>query len=206
MNNHDARIVRPKKASAVAITIALVLIASAALLIGQVSPPQTDPNSEVFTPAHTSISEAARHFFGLRPEPVQPIQFAHSVHVNEVQLLCVDCHITVERGPRASIPDIRTCWGCHQFEAESHPETTKIKGFHDRGQDIPWQRVYGWNEEAHVRFSHAPHIREEIDCATCHGNVSEMMVAERVIDHTMGFCVDCHKQRQASIDCLTCHY
>ena len=206
MNNHDARIVRPKKASAVAVTIALVLIASAALLIGQVSPPQTDPNFEVFTPAHASISDAARHFFGIRPEPVQPIQFAHSVHVNDVQLLCVDCHITVERGPRASIPDIRTCWGCHEAAVESHPEIAKIKSFHDRGQDIPWQRVYGWNEEAHVRFNHAPHVREEIDCATCHGNVSEMMVAERVVDHTMGFCVDCHKQRQASIDCLTCHY
>jgi hypothetical protein len=26
------------------------------------------------------------------------------------------------------------------------------------------------------------------------------------VDHTMGFCVACHKERQVSNDCLTCHY
>jgi hypothetical protein len=33
-----------------------------------------------------------------------------------------------------------------------------------------------------------------------------MGVAERVVEHNMGFCVDCHTKRKASIDCLTCHY
>jgi hypothetical protein len=33
-----------------------------------------------------------------------------------------------------------------------------------------------------------------------------MTVAERVVDHTMGFCVNCHEQRGASNDCLICHY
>jgi hypothetical protein len=27
-----------------------------------------------------------------------------------------------------------------------------------------------------------------------------------VVDHTMGFCVNCHNQSGASNDCLTCHY
>jgi len=26
------------------------------------------------------------------------------------------------------------------------------------------------------------------------------------VDMDMNFCVSCHKQRQASNDCLTCHY
>ena len=43
-------------------------------------------------------------------------------------------------------------------------------------------------------------------CAMCHGDLTQMTVAERVVDHTMGFCIDCHKQRGASNDCLTCHY
>jgi len=26
------------------------------------------------------------------------------------------------------------------------------------------------------------------------------------VDHTMGFCVNCHKEKQAPLDCLTCHF
>jgi hypothetical protein len=163
-------------------------------------------SASIYSPAHTSVAEAVRHFVGYHPEPQQPIAFVHRVHVEIAELNCVDCHITVARGPRASIPDIRTCWTCHENILTDHPEIMKIKAYHDRGHDIPWQRVWGWPEEAHVRFNHAPHIRAEIDCASCHGNVAQMTVAERVMDHTMGFCVDCHKQRNAPNDCVTCHY
>ena len=55
-------------------------------------------------------------------------------------------------------------------------------------------------------FNHAPHIRANVDCATCHGNMAEQTVAERNVDHTMGFCVNCHNERKASNDCLTCHF
>jgi hypothetical protein len=33
-----------------------------------------------------------------------------------------------------------------------------------------------------------------------------MTVATRVMEHTMGFCLDCHKERNVSNDCVTCHY
>ena len=143
---------------------------------------------------------------GTGPKPIQPIAFVHKVHVNEVQMECVDCHITVARGPIASIPDIRTCWSCHETTLAEHPEIRKMKDYYDKGQDIPWQRVWGWVEESHVRFNHAPHIREGIDCTNCHGDVSEMTVATRVVDHTMEFCVSCHRERNAPDDCVTCHY
>jgi hypothetical protein len=32
-----------------------------------------------------------------------------------------------------------------------------------------------------------------------------MEQAVQARDINMGFCMDCHRQRQASIDCLTCH-
>jgi hypothetical protein len=161
--------------------------------------------SEVFTSAHPTVGHAIRHFFGLRPEAIQPIAFSHQTHVETVQLECLACHISAERGPKAGIPDIRTCWGCHAGMATDHPEIKKIAAYQGRGEDIPWQRVYGWNDEAHVRFNHAPHIRAEVECAMCHGNVAAMTVADRVVDHTMGFCIDCHKQRKVSNDCQTCH-
>ena len=161
---------------------------------------------EVFSTAHVSVGEAAQHFFGIRPDPIQPIAFVHKAHAEAAELQCTDCHLTVGRGPRAGIPDIRTCWSCHQQVLPDHPEIRKIRAYRDRGEDIPWQRVYGWTDEAHVRFNHAPHIRAQVECSTCHGDVARMAVAERVVTHTMGFCVSCHDQRKVSNDCQTCHY
>ncbi|HET9218785.1 MAG TPA: cytochrome c3 family protein [Terriglobia bacterium] len=170
---------------------------------GQATRPDTNA---IFSPAHGSISEAISHFFGYRPEPVQPIAFPHNVHVQDVELACMDCHISAARGPQASIPDIRTCWNCHATTATDRAEIQKMKGYFDKGQDIPWQRVWGWVEESHVRFNHAPHILAKVDCATCHGDVAQMTVATREIQHTMEFCVTCHKEKGASNDCVTCHY
>jgi hypothetical protein len=33
-----------------------------------------------------------------------------------------------------------------------------------------------------------------------------MEAAVQVSDLNMGWCVTCHRERQASIDCLICHY
>jgi hypothetical protein len=167
--------------------------------------PQENKSSDVFTTAHTSVGQATLHFFGFRPKATQPIAFVHKVHIETAELECKDCHISVERGAIAGIPDVRTCWGCHEKTAADRPEIKKIRAYHDRGEDIPWQRVYGWNDEAHVRFNHAPHIRADVKCESCHGNVAAMSVAERAVDHTMGFCVNCHIQRKVSVDCQTCH-
>jgi hypothetical protein len=164
-----------------------------------------DSSSEVFTPAHDSVGQATLHFFGFRPEPTQPIAFVHKVHIETAEMACSDCHISVARGAIAGIPDVRTCWGCHEKTATDRPEIKKIRAYHDRKEDIPWKRVYGWNDEAHVRFNHAPHIRADVKCESCHGNVAEMSVAKRVVDHTMEFCVTCHNQRKVSNDCQTCH-
>jgi len=171
-----------------------------------VSGPAAHQPSDTFTPAHATVGQAVRHFFGVRSEATQPIAFPHKTHVEAVQLQCLDCHISVTRGPKAGIPDIRTCWNCHVNTLTDHVEIKKLLAYHARGEDIPWQRVYGWSDEAHVRFNHAPHIRANVDCSACHGNVAEMAVAKRVVNHTMGFCINCHQQRKVSNDCSTCHF
>ena len=163
-------------------------------------------SSGVFTPAHASVAVAVRHFFGLRPEPNQPIAYDHSAHVGKAQMECLDCHTGAIAGPKAIIPDIRWCMTCHKTVATDKPAVQQIAAYFNRGEDIPWQRVYGWNDEAHVRFNHAPHIAASVPCAKCHGDVGAMKVAKRVVDHTMGFCVSCHKEKKASIDCVTCHF
>jgi Cytochrome c7 and related cytochrome c len=49
-------------------------------------------------------------------------------------------------------------------------------------------------------------LRAKVDCAACHGPIDKQTVAQRNVDLTMGVCVTCHTERQASNDCLTCHY
>jgi predicted CXXCH cytochrome family protein len=56
-----------------------------------------------------------------------------------------------------------------------------------------------------VFFQHWPHIRAEIQCQTCHGPVETMDRMQQVKVLTMKFCVSCHRQKQASIDCAVCH-
>jgi len=160
----------------------------------------------VFTTAHSSLGVALRHYFYRLPEPVQPIEFPHDIHVGK-QIACTEyCHESVMTGPRAGLPSVRTCMICHTAIATDRPLIQQITRMQEQGLDLAWQRVFDYPEEAHVRFNHAPHIRAEVDCATCHGNIGAQTVAERNVDVTMGFCVNCHNERKAPVGCLTCHY
>jgi hypothetical protein len=159
----------------------------------------------VFTSANSSDFGAVREFFGIRPKPVQPIQFTHKVHIAN-GLPCVMCHVGVDQGPDAAIPSVSFCMGCHAAIATDKPEIKKLAAYQARGEEVPWQRVYGFESDAHVKFNHAPHIAAGVDCATCHGDLSKQTVAERSVNHTMGFCITCHQQKKVSIDCVTCHF
>ena len=183
-----------------------LLLDYTAPLRAQSPAPALPQSPQIFTPAHSSLSEAVRHFFFIRREPVQPIAYQHKPHIEIAKLECDFCHVGVAKGPVASIPGVKDCMVCHQAIATDKPEIQKVAAYEQRGEEIPWQRVYGWTDEAHVRFNHAPHIRAEVPCAMCHGDVPQMTVARRVVDHTMGFCVQCHQERKVSNDCLTCHY
>jgi hypothetical protein len=171
----------------------------------QSPPPAAVEDTGVYTTAHSSTYDAVREFFGIRPTPVQPIQFTHKVHLAN-QLQCVYCHTGVDQGPDATIPGTNFCMTCHIAIATDKPEIKKLAAFQARGEDVPWQRVYGFEPSAHVKFNHAPHIRAGVDCATCHGDMTKQTVAVRAVNQTMGFCITCHEQKKVPIDCITCHF
>jgi hypothetical protein len=181
--------------------LALVSTVTAAACGAQPAP----DHAAVFTPAHRTFSAATREFFAVRRTAQQPIPFPHKTHIDK-KAECVDCHESVEKGPVAGIPSVKTCMICHSQIATDKPLIKQVTDYSDKGVEIPWQRVYGFAQSAHVRFNHAPHIRAEVACATCHGEVAKQTVAERSVNHSMGFCVDCHREKKASNDCLTCHY
>ena len=183
------------------LSLALIVCAVGVSTCG--APPRA--GDDVFTPAHRTVAAAARDYFNLKPSAHQPLPFPHKTHI-EKQALCTDCHETVEKGPIAGIPSVKTCMICHSQIATDRPLIKQVTAYSEKGVEIPWQRVYGFTQEAHVKFNHAPHIRAKVDCAQCHGDLSKQTVAERSVDHNMGFCVNCHRQKNAPNDCLTCHF
>ncbi len=159
-----------------------------------------------FTTARPTFGAAVNEFFDRRPEPVQPIEFPHNIHAGK-QIACTEyCHETVTMGPVAGLPSVRTCMICHNTIATDRPRIQRITAMREQGRDLVWQRVYGYTAQAHVRFNHAPHINAEVGCATCHGDIGAGTVATVNVDLNMGFCVNCHNEKKAPTDCLTCHF
>ena len=173
--------------------------------------PSTTPvlpgqSTAVFTTARPTFAKAVDDFLYRRPDPVQPIEFPHVVHVGK-QIACTEyCHESVTTGPVAGLPSVRTCMICHNAIATDRPRIKQITAMREKGIDLAWQRVYGYPQTAHVKFNHAPHIRAKLDCSTCHGNIGQQTVAQRNVDVNMGFCVTCHRENKAPTDCLTCHF
>jgi cytochrome c7-like protein len=187
-------------------------LASAGCRLFETKPPVTSApllpgqSADVFTTERPTMARVVNDFFGTPPTAQQPIEFPHNAHVGK-KIACTDyCHEGVTMGPVAGLPSVRTCMICHDAIAVDRPRIKQIAAMRAQGHDLAWQRVYGYPPTAHVRFNHAPHIRAQVECATCHGNIAEQTVAQRNVDLNMGFCVTCHSARNVSIDCLTCHY
>ena len=136
----------------------------------------------------------------------QPIGFSHTAHIEKASMQCTDCHSGAKSRDAADIPSIRKCMLCHQFIGQDLPEVVRLAEYWDKQREVPWVRVYGFAKDAAVQFRHAPHARAEIACSQCHGDVASMTVAKKAVHHTMGTCVQCHRENNASDDCLTCHY
>jgi hypothetical protein len=134
----------------------------------------------------------------------QPIAFSHARHVAQAGIDCQFCHTYARRGPVAGIPSVERCVGCHRSILTERPEILKVLDYWEQEVPIPWIRVHDLPD--YVRFSHKAHVRSGIDCAACHGDVAGMDIAVQVESLSMGWCVDCHTAREASRDCLVCHY
>ena len=142
---------------------------------------------------------------GYRPE--QPIAFSHVTHVQKNQMECQFCHWNVAKSSYAAVPEVETCVGCHKLVKGSTPEQQaeikKISDYYDKVQPIPWVKVHVVPD--YLKFNHKRHVKAGVACQECHGQIPEMPVVERVTSMKMGWCIDCHRQRGASIDCLVCH-
>jgi hypothetical protein len=136
-------------------------------------------------------------------KPVQPIAFSHQIHIQKVGLECTHCHIYADKSPKAGIPAVKICMDCHETVAVDKPGIKKLKGYWDRKEPIPWMKVH--RQPWHIYFTHKRHIKAKIECTTCHGEVKAMTTVRKVRTLEMGWCVNCHRAKNAPTDCLTCH-
>ena len=145
--------------------------------------------------------------------------FSHRVHAREQRIGCSACHAYADRSPVAGIPSVERCRGCHKF-VKGNPEdpriTEELKPLlallrQDPPATIPWVRVHRLPD--HVRFTHERHVLGGVPCADCHGEVEAMDEARQVASLEMGWCLDCHRRKEAEgvaprarlTDCVTCH-
>ena len=144
----------------------------------------------------------------------QPIDFQHTLHAGTREIDCNYCHRGAEKGNHAGVPSVTECWQCHQGLVKNgsdgnpviqHPEVQKlIKDYVEENRDIEWFKNYDLPE--HVKFAHRSHINAGLTCADCHGDVARMKEVKLNQKVTMGWCVGCHRQKNAPTDCTTCHY
>lgn len=134
---------------------------------------------------------------------VQPIPFSHPLHAGGLALDCSHCHQWTTQSRHAGLPEVAICMGCHAEVATESPHIMELARLYEQGGEVAWVRVYenAW----HVYFSHKRHVLAGVDCAVCHGDVTVQERIRQVTSLKMGWCVNCHNDNQASVDCATCH-
>jgi hypothetical protein len=140
----------------------------------------------------------------------QPIAFPHDLHAGPTsQIPCMYCHSSADRSVDAGIPAVQVCAGCHApvgapiFRGD-RPEIQKLAAYWREQRPIPWVRIYDLPDHAH--FPHMRHVNAGVTCQECHGAVETMPVVTKEASLQMGWCVECHRQREVRTDCFVCHY
>lgn len=147
---------------------------------------------------------------GYKPE--QPIKFSHKIHAGDNEIACQYCHNSVEKSRHAGIPTVNVCMNCHKGistgAVTGEKEIAKIyeaagfnakKGIYDGPENpIKWIKVH--NLPDHVYFNHSQHVVVgKQECATCHGDLKKMTVAEQKAPLTMKWCVECHRKTEVAM-------
>jgi len=158
-------------------------------------------------------------------EPVQPIYYSHKVHAGVNQINCLYCHGGAWDSRHASIPSVNICMNCHKAintyekgpklhdeEGNEISGTAEIEKLYQyagfkpgqewdpaKAKPIEWIRVHSLPD--HVYFNHSQHVRVgNVQCQTCHGEITSMDVAKQFAELSMGWCINCHRTSKVNFD------
>ncbi len=154
-------------------------------------------------------------------QPEQPIYYSHKVHAGINQISCLYCHGSAMDSKHAAIPSVNVCMNCHKTindytkgpklyredgtEVDGTAEIQKLykyAGFDpknanawdpSKAKPIAWTKIH--NLPDHVYFNHSQHVKAgNVQCQTCHGEITEMDEVYQFSELSMGWCINCHRQ------------
>jgi cytochrome c551/c552 len=160
-------------------------------------------------------------------QPAQPIYYSHKVHAGINQISCLYCHGNAWESKHAAIPSVNVCMNCHKSinEYVKGPElfnedgkkidgTAEIKKLYEyagfdplkpnawdpsKAKSIEWVKIH--NLPDHVYFNHSQHIRAgNVQCQTCHGEITAMDEVKQFSELSMGWCINCHRQSKVNFN------
>ena len=158
-------------------------------------------------------------------EPLQPIYYSHKVHAGVNQVNCLYCHSGAWDSKHATIPSVNVCMNCHKgistyekgpklYDADGNEVngTAEIQKLYQyagftpgqewdpaKAKPIEWVKVH--NLPDHVYFNHSQHVRiGNVQCQTCHGEVTSMDLAKQYSELSMGWCINCHRTSKVNFD------
>ena len=158
--------------------------------------------------------------------PTQPIFYSHKVHAGVNQVNCLYCHGNAWESKAATIPSVNVCMNCHKTiqkyngaqlvdgagnKIDGTAEIAKLfkyAGFDPqnannwdatKAQPIAWVKIH--NLPDHVYFNHSQHVRVgNVQCQTCHGEITAMDEVKQFSELSMGWCVNCHRQTKVNFN------
>ena len=160
-------------------------------------------------------------------QPEQPIYYSHKVHAGINQISCLYCHGSAWESKHAAIPSTNVCMNCHKaistyekgpklFDEEGKEingtaeiaKLYKYAGFDpnnpnqwdpSKAKPIEWVKIH--NLPDHVYFNHAQHVRAgDVQCQSCHGEITAMDEVKQVADLSMGWCINCHRETKVNFN------
>lgn len=159
-------------------------------------------------------------------QPKQPIFYSHKVHAGLNQISCLYCHGNAWDSKTAAIPSVNVCMNCHKtIQKYNGPElkdangnvvngTNEIQKLYEyagfdptkadawdpsKAKPIEWVKIH--NLPDHVYFNHSQHIRVgNVQCQTCHGEVTAMDEVHQASQLSMGWCVNCHRETKVNFN------
>lgn len=145
----------------------------------------------------------------------QPIPFPHNKHV-AAGVQCQYCHRGTDDGYQAGVPSVTDCYQCHRGMVTEdlnpqNPDALRpgvkilLKDYVEGRREVKWFKYYDLPE--HVKFPHKVHIAAKLECTECHGDVANYGYENFKMKQkpTMGWCISCHRSKNASQDCTACH-
>lgn len=111
------------------------------------------------------------------------------------------CHAGALRAERAGLPKVAECLACHRTVLGDRPAIRRLA--QQAPDAAPFDGAGRSRLADFVFFSHLRHAT--VDCGACHAGVSEHETGPVTAPLTMSACMDCHKERRATLVCNACH-